>query len=396
MRPFFDQQYLRAPRAGAAESLTNHRLSRFFTATARSIQVPHAIVSLQGAGVIGWWCKSPRLSVASTRIRAAQIMRGLDAEGLQTGWFDLRSAADYRCVVLSKRQDAATVATARRLRAQGCRVVVDFCDNNFLPASASAKHTQQVANLKTLVATADAVVAATAPLAHTISEHCPTAPPAVVIGDVADDLSMVPLPWLAAPGIAWKRWRERAHAARVAGSGAARLVWFGNHGGRRQQSGLVDLARLCPLLERLHGELPLHLTVISNSRERYQALIAGHAFPSHYVEWDPWTFSELLAQQQIALIPSTLNSFTVCKTDNRVVTALRAGLAVVADSVPSYKAFADTLILDDFEAGLRTYIGDPQRRQADAARGRVLAEQLSAPGPILDRWREVLGMPKPH
>lgn len=340
--------------------------------------------------MIGWWCKSTRLDVASTRIRAALIMRGLAASSVRAQWFDPRKPSRYRCVVLSKRQDDETVATVKHLQDLGCRVLLDLCDNLFLPASGGAKHAGKVANLRALAQTADAIVTATAPLADIVAEHCPSARRAVVIGDLADDLSIVPLPWHASARIAWKRRRENGHMAAVAASGAARLVWFGNHGGRRQQSGLLDLARLCELLQGLHREHPLHLTVISNNRERYRELIAGRGFPSRYLDWDAWTFDELLSQQQIALIPSTMNAFTVCKTDNRVVTALRAGVAVVADSVPSYRAFADALVLDDFEQGLRRYIRDPARRLSDTTRGRVLAAHFSAPGPILGRWREVL------
>ncbi len=340
--------------------------------------------------LIGWWCRSTSLKVAATRIRAAHVMRGLEAGGLEAEWFDARKSSRYRCVVLSSRQDNATIAAIRRLQSEGCRVVLDFCDNKFMPASDSAKQRKKTDNLLALTTSADAIVAATDALARTIAEHCPDAPPAMVIGDLADDLSVIPVPWHRRPNVLFKRRIEAARLSMVAGDGVARLVWFGHHGGRQPQSGLVDLARLCGLLQSLHRERPLHLTVISNNRARYAELIAGHGFPSHYVEWDPWTFEERLRSQHIALIPATPNAFTHCKSDNRVVTAFRAGLAVVASSVPSCRAFRGSLILDDFEEGLRTYISDPERRQTDVALGRILAARTSAPGPILSRWREVL------
>jgi hypothetical protein len=93
---------------------------------------------------------------------------------------------------------------------------------------------------------------------------------------------------------------------------------------------------------------------------------------------------------EIAIIPVELDAFTICKTDNRVVTALSAGLAVVASDVPSYRRYAGTIQLGDIEKGLREYLGNPAMRQASARQATRLAQDFTAAQPIIAEWRRVL------
>ncbi|HKY51794.1 MAG TPA: hypothetical protein VJP45_11115 [Candidatus Limnocylindria bacterium] len=344
------------------------------------------------APTVAWWCKTPSLTVASVRIRAAQVMRELDRRGIRTLWYDPRRSAEVRALVLSRRYDDDTVAEVRRLQARGVRIVLDLCDNNFVPASQAPKHMRKVENLRTLAKLADAITVSAVALVAIVRDECPDAKPATVIGDLADDLSIVPLPWYRRPAVAFKRRWERAWLERRAGAGVGRLVWFGNSGGMRRRSGLQDLAGILDVLETLHRERPLHLTVISNSRARYDELFGRTGFSSRYVEWDPWTSADLLRRQDVALIPAADSSYTACKSDNRVATALAAGVAVVASPVPSYLPYRESIVLGDFAGGLRTYLADPARRRADVSSGRQVAARSTDAETIVGRWREVLAV----
>lgn len=336
-------------------------------------------------GLIGWWCKSSDLKVASTRIRGAVVLRALASRGVPAAWFDPRQASRYRCLVLSKRYDDTTLRVTRAFKARGGRVVLDLCDQHFAATPDDRKDAVRIANLRALALLADAITVSAPPLAQIVARECPEAVAAMVIGDMADDLSLQPMPLYRRPAILWKRNRERTYAAALP-KDVTRLVWFGNATGRGNRSGIVDLARIVPDIARLALRFPLHLTVISNSRARYRERIAPGAFAQRYVEWDPWTFEALLAAQHIALIPAESNEFTASKSDNRAVSAFRAGLAVVADAIPSYAHFGSAIPDGDFASTLASYLEDPVRRAANAQIGRTRALASSDPSRLASLW----------
>ena len=127
--------------------------------------------------------------------------------------------------------------------------------------------------------------------------------------------------------------------------------------------------------------------MISNSRQKFDRLIAPWSVPTHYLEWSPLTFPPALRAHQIALIPVTQNPFTWCKSNNRLATALAAGLGVVADTIPSYQEFAQFCRLDDWEKGLCDYVGDPAVRSRDVQAGQALVSRFCSPERIADAWQ---------
>jgi hypothetical protein len=190
----------------------------------------------------------------------------------------------------------------------------------------------------------------------------------------------------------WRRWLARRRLGALserlaAASTSSRLVWFGSHGGPSGDHGMGDLETLRPLVESLHGEHPLSLTVISNSAEKFGRLVRPWRLPTHYLEWSPVTFLPALRLHEIAVIPIRDNPFTRCKTNNRLATALAAGLATVASGIPSYLPFASACALDDWSGGLRRYIFDPEsRRRAVVAGQDVIRRDWTLPV-IADQWR---------
>lgn len=342
---------------------------------------------------LAWWCKSEDLRLASVRMRAALLMPMLAERGVASAWFREKDISRYRCVVVSKRYDDDTVNQLRRFKRNGGRLVLDLCHNDFQPRSQQQKHLHRVENLRLLTTLADAIVAASEPLAQIVARECPDAGKVVVIGDVPDALSIVRTSFWER---AWSRWtiaREQDNLNRAAPDGVARLVWFGNANKRGQQNwGMGELARIVPMLIELNRVLPLHLTVISNNAQRFREDIAALMPSSRYIWWRPSTVDAMLRLQHIALIPAHPNEFTACKSDNRVVTALRAGLAVVADPVPSYEPYGKVIRLGTMEDGLRRYLSDPERRSADAARGQTLVAQAGHADRVLTQWLDVFAL----
>ena len=316
----------------------------------------------------------------------------LSQQGIASEWFREKDVLRYRCVVVRKRYDDETLQLLRRFKQQGGRLVLDLCDNDFLPRSQQQKHLRQVDNLRLLAGLADVIVASSEPLAQIITKECPAANKVEVIGDVPDEPSIVPASFWAR---AWGRWtltRERARLDQLAPAGVTRLVWFGiAHKRRQRRSGMGELVNIVPMLVELGRTFPLHLTVISNNAQRFQEEIAPLMPSSRYVSWRAETIESMLRLQHITLIPSLPESVTVCKSDNRVVTALRAGLAVVADPVPSYLPYGEVIRIGSLEAGLRHYLGDPSKRIADAAQGQARVLHSGQAQRIAAQWIKACG-----
>ncbi len=326
-------------------------------------------------------------------MRTALLMPMLSQQGIPSEWFRQKNLLHYRCIVVRKRYDDATLHLLHRFKQQGGRLVLDLCDNDFTPKSPQPKHLREVENLRQLAAWADVIVASSEPLAQIVARECPAASSAMVIGEVPDDPSIADVSLVAR---AWGRWtlaREQACLDRRAPAGVTRLVWFGIANKRHQpNSGMGELAGIVPMLVALNRTFPLHLTVISDNARRFREDIAPQMPSSRYVSWRPSTIEALLRWQHIALIPSSPEASAACKSDNRVVTALRAGLAVVADPVPSYLPFDEVIRLGPMEAGLRHYLAHPEQRIADAARGQSRVTHSGQAQRVLAQWIEACGL----
>jgi len=345
-----------------------------------------------------WWFQSTNLQHANVRMRAAILMRSLSQQGTEVAWFTAKEVDSYTCVIVNKRYDDDSLMQLRSFKQRGGRLVLDLCDNDFMPSSQGHKHQHRAMNARALAAMADVIVTVSAELARIVTRECPTADRVVVIGDLPDDLSMVAAPPWRQIYNRWKLARALADLDRAAPPGVTRLVWFGVSGGSKQFKprgrerfkGLSDLARIAPTIAQLAQTHPLHVTVISNSAEMYQSHVAPLLPSSRYIEWDPWTFDLLLRQQHIVLIPAQPNEYAACKSDNRVVSALRAGIAVVADPAPSYAAYGDVIALGDMAAGLLRYLNDPARRISDANRGQAQVLDAGHANRVLAQWIEIL------
>ncbi|MEJ0059369.1 MAG: hypothetical protein WDM79_07290 [Terricaulis sp.] len=83
----------------------------------------------------------------------------------------------------------------------------------------------------------------------------------------------------------------------------------------------------------------------------------------------------------------TANPFTLCKSNNRVATALWHGAPVLADRIPAYDELADFAVLDDWDAGFSAALGRDAKltQRTQAGRAYVRAHYN---GPVMARaWR---------
>jgi len=170
--------------------------------------------------------------------------------------------------------------------------------------------------------------------------------------------------------------------------GRTSMVWFGIHGGDNAEFGMTDLLKLRHLMEALDRRFPLSLSVISNCREKYDAAIRPWSIPTRYLEWHPVTFLPALKAHGVAVIPISPNPFTLCKTNNRMALSIHAGVAVVADAIPSYRAFSEACYLDDWEAGLERYLSDPDLRRRHVEIGQAIIAREWTIAHIADQWQE--------
>lgn len=343
-----------------------------------------------------WWSHTRRASVASYRLRCLQVIAALRTRGIGAGLYQKGRAPSV--LVLSKRYDPPSLEHAQQLRVRhGTRLVLDLCDNHFYSQSDDALWVARAESLRQAVRAVDMVVCGSSYLEAVVRKEAGQAVLTTVIGDAAE------------PPFTPSRlqgWRHPVAEVQLRGLQAhlhslpvvreRRLVWFGNHGSAYAEGGMNDLERIQSALLRAHQDGPISLTIISNNAAKYKSLTRSWTFPHHYLGWHLTTFSRALMQHSVALIPVEHNPFTLCKTSNRVITSSLHGLAVAADSLPSYQEFDGCVVLDDWDAGFRELLSDQQRQEKNTALARQKIQGHWTLEQIADQWLAALNSTAQH
>lgn len=337
--------------------------------------------------MIGWRPRSCSPRVASTRLRCLYPLDELRKNGYPVELFNTARSKEYGVVIYSKIYGQDTIREAQKLKDLGTKIVFDLCDNHFFNFGESVA-SRVASDIREMVNVSDRVVASTDTLSNVIRDQTGH-PDIIVIGDAEEEpcrLRSIGSPLDGILGhISFLRLRRVFHQSRK-----ARLVWFGIHGGPNAPYGMADLNRIADILGDTNSVLPLSLTVISNSYQKYKELIKPWPIETHYITWRPTDFFSTLALHDISVIPVADNPFTRCKSSNRVVTALRAGLAVIADSIPSYTAFRSCIKLDDWTDGLALYISDECARAKDVEKGIRIINCAYSTAVISQLWGRAL------
>lgn len=336
---------------------------------------------------IAW---KPRFSdprVASTRIRCLNPLSELQARGYPVELFHPQRVDRYAAVVYSKLYDESAYREAMALQKRGVRIVLDLCDNHFYNPNRLETLRKAGEQLKRMMALADHLVASTAAMSEVMLAALQIPRTVTIIEDAVEtEIRCVRTSF-------WQRWREQNRLDNLVRqlevgkrNGRTPLVWFGIHGGPNADYGMLDLLKLKPLLEKIDRRYPLNLTVISNSKREYNRAIRPWPFPTYYLNWQAETLLPALRAHAVTVIPISENPFTRCKSNNRLALSLSVGLAVVADSIPSYQDFAEVCYLDDWETGLESYLSDADLRRRHVERGQAIIARDWTLSHLADKW----------
>lgn len=340
---------------------------------------------------IRWWPHTRNRNIASVRLRCFQVMRSLRALGHDVGLY-LPGVGRPDVLVLSKRYDQESISHAARLRARtGVRIALDLCDNHFYFEDGRAVFSARAETLQAAVLSADIIVSSSEALAAVIREHCPEQRNVVVIGDAVEPLfhpgpSLTPMRLMAEIKLA--RLCKNLQESGVPQS--RRIVWFGSHGSPGVTGGMMDLRRIRGHVSAADEREPGSLTVVSNQYDFFKRIAADFGSRTFYLPWNYATFSRALALHSLAVVPITINPFTLCKTNNRVATSLLHGLNVVADTIPAYSEFADAIVLNDWAYGLGDYLYDTELRRRHVESGKNLVVGRYSPEAIARLWERLL------
>lgn len=302
---------------------------------------------------IHFWAATNNINVASYRIRCRSIVESLAELGhVVTQSTSICSSAEV--LILSKRYDEKTLRRALSLKKKTkCILMLDICDNHLVFSENSrSSAVKKSVDFKRAIEAVDQVIFSSPYLRDSIDRECKLRGKSFVIEDYIEQKTY---PRKGSIRGLWNNLECRRLASffeknNVEAGG--RLIWFGNHEGRFEKAGMVDLLLVKDVLEKLGKERAISLTVLSNSRSKYNDLIAPLTIPTAYIPWKIESFSSILEQHDVSIIPCSENMFTKAKTANRVTTSLVHGLQVIADDIPSYREFTRYIHISNWEENL--------------------------------------------
>jgi glycosyltransferase involved in cell wall biosynthesis len=330
-------------------------------------------MSADPAPAIAWKPYFNDAKIASTRLRALLPCRYLKEAGWQCEMFDPKNADSYELVIFQKAYEEESITLAETLGGRGVKTVFDMCDNHFYNPSDLQPLRERAERMRRMISVVDGVTVSTPELAKLIEGGCRA---------VIDDVIEVPRTNPLRAAIA----RARDRLTNILSRRRLRLVWYGGYGSEHPPAGMIDLPRVFPYLEALNAQIPLELTVISNSLKFFHAYVGKPSFPVRYHEWGLETFAQVFQRHDVCIIPMALNPFTACKTNNRLVLSLLMGVPVIADPIPSYEEFRDFVLFSDWTESLRTYAADRALRRQHVRAGQSYIRSKYNRERVVSQW----------
>jgi hypothetical protein len=309
-------------------------------------------------------CYFPCKSIRSSTIRS-EIFR-----------FGIR----YDIVIFQRCYSPADRSLASSLKRENCKTILDLCDNDFHnPEGDSTKNTA-ITGLLEMIDEIDLITVSSLELQRIVSNI--TDKPVLLVEEYLDTVRSQTYHSIST--------KISGAIKRIPGRGRTKLVWFGYGQQRNPETGINFLSDILPFLARCNQAFPLSLSVISNHRQKYTETIRGISFPTQYFPWNRRSFSFILRLHDICLIPVQKNSFTICKSQNRLVTALLHNVAVIADEIPSYREYSQYFLSGDWEANLRLYLADTKLRHNHVRDGKRYIQKRHSKETIDRQWLTAL------
>ncbi|MFJ2487789.1 glycosyltransferase [Pseudomonas sp. NPDC087639] len=125
---------------------------------------------------VGWCVSSLSLDIASVRYRALLPLLALEKKGFICRLFSPQSSMDLEgldALVIVKTFSMESLALIQRARALGIPVIIDLCDNVFVPGYGKSMNVPPGEMLVTMAQYASAIVTTTEPLAEVVRAHAP-------------------------------------------------------------------------------------------------------------------------------------------------------------------------------------------------------------------------------
>jgi hypothetical protein len=323
-----------------------------------------------------------------------------------TATADKRAVENATHVVIVKAFTSADIELARHARACGKRVYFDLCDNVFVDGYGKSSALPPARALEQMAEHLTAIIVPTHALAQAVRKALGTVPVEVIPDGLEDAMVLTKQRQLvgrfngqeygASSSLrVWlegmlKRLRPTSHALPNIQKGTGVIVWFGNHGSPWSNFGLADILLFREPLEQLARERSIVLVVVSNNRSRYEQEIEPIAVPSIYLEWTPDVLHDVFRRADVVIAPNSGDEFSLCKSSNRTVMALAAGVPVVASPTHALEPLRDCVWLGDPLTGLRRYLdGRKLKSQHLMCASRLMAMHYAAPV-IGGMWKRLL------
>ncbi len=323
--------------------------------------------------LVGWKPKSNDPSVASVRFRCLSPLNTLRAQGFPIEVFDASRALQYSLVVFSKLYDAENVKLARSLTGERIKTVLDLSDNHFYNPYDLPPYRTAASQQREMLDAVSNVICCSAHLAKVVSREVTLRRSPLVVGDAVEALDLG---------------ETSSSAFATVDAQPFRILWFGSHGSPNAPAGMEDLLTVRDHLDAAAQRARVELVVVSNDRAKFETLRAKLGIESRYVDWDGAAFGHELARANVVIIPINANPFTLCKSNNRLATALWYGVPVIADRIPAYDELAPFAFIDDWEAGLRHCMAASREAQLRTIAGSAYVRTRFNIGEIAAQWRQ--------
>lgn len=373
---------------------------------------------------LAWFAAAADPNVASFRYRCLIPAWALREMGHDSTIFvdEIPDPEQYDALIAVKSAGSRVDEAARRFRALGKPVYLDLCDNVFVPGYAQRRGPELSADtVSGLARQAAGIVTPNSALDRVACAHLHPVAQSWVIPDAAltPDAYQAMSAWL--PGKvadAPRRGMDRLRAATDFSAGGdkhdqdmfgadtdwqvdhlpedtARVIWFGRHGSFHSDFGMGLLKPVIGELEQTHRERPIELVVISNNRNRFDALTHDARIFTRYEDWSNERVFFELSRADLFVMPSGIDPFSLCKSANRAVLALANDVPVAASYLESLEPLREAMFIDDWRAGIDTYLLDRAAAEEDLTLARqILAGEFSIAA-IGRKWNMALGCGEP-